>query len=520
MDAERKEALVSECRELMSKARYDESKIEQFCAYVSDILQELIDNPDEQREFRYKLKKHIDCVEFRIDASGDRIDPLHEGKGADDRRLRNAVNNVLFNPETSISFSYTSGWNHLSVKSPSRIANSKLLNEPMVWAMLLGVVAGVICRLLPQEISGVFLEGIAAPIMATLINVLMGIMGPVFFLFIIVSVSSLGSMEELTSVGKVIIKRFVIVTLWIAVLASVVGFAFFPVLGASESGIDLPAIESALLSVIPTDLITPFTQGQIPQIILLGIVFGIALLMMGESGKSVRDGLLKLKEWAQAVMVLMIKILPLLPFISTMMIVANGNAAVFLQGWKYIAAAYICYLVSIAIEFVAVSVRCKKSIPELWGMLKQIALMAFVTATPPATMRMSYEVSDKDMGIDSSFSDFWLSLSYNLLSPARTVSLVLSVFFIADLAGMTLDIALLIAMVIMAVQLSLASTGTVPSATIILETLNLPTDTVGLFSAFDVFTRNAAAAYDITYSMLEQLDAARETGKLQQSSEG
>jgi Na+/H+-dicarboxylate symporter len=91
---------------------------------------------------------------------------------------------------------------------------------------------------------------------------------------------------------------------------------------------------------------------------------------------------------------------------------------------------------------------------------------------------------------------------------------VLSVFFIADMTGMTIGIAMMIIMLITVVQLSLASSGTVASATIILETLKLSTDMVGLFSAFEIFTRNAAAAYDITYSMLEQMDAARETGNL------
>ena len=55
-------------------------------------------------------------------------------------------------------------------------------------------------------------------------------------------------------------------------------------------------------------------------------------------------------------------------------------------------------------------------------MLKQIAAMAFVTATPPVTMQMSYQVSEKEMGIDSAFTDLWLSLSYNLLSPSRTIA--------------------------------------------------------------------------------------------------
>jgi len=118
------------------------------------------------------------------------------------------------------------------------------------------------------------------------------------------------------------------------------------------------------------------------------------------------------------------------------------------------------------------------------------------------------------MGIDSKFTNLWLSLSYNLLSPTRTIALVLSVFFVADLTGQSVDVAMMIIMLITVVQLTLASSGTVAGATMLLDTLKLSTETVGVFSAFEIFTRNAAAAVDITFSMLDQLDAARETGKI------
>lgn len=289
MDIKEKEKILSECKELMSKAKYDEPKIEQFCEIVSDILQEIIDHPDEQRDVRYKLKKHIDQIEFRLEISGDKIDPLTEGKGAENRRFKNAVNAVLFNPETSVSFSYKSGWNRIAVKSPSRIANSKLLSEPMIKAMLLGILAGLICRFLPEKVSGIILDQIAAPVLSTVVNLLMGFMGPVFFLFIIVAISSLGSMEELTRTGKVILRRFILVSLWVALLTIAVALVFFPVFGKRAESADLPAAGQALLGILPTDFITPFAQGQIPQVILLGIVFGTGLLMMGESGKQAED---------------------------------------------------------------------------------------------------------------------------------------------------------------------------------------------------------------------------------------
>lgn len=164
-------------------------------------------------------------------------------------------------------------------------------------------------------------------------------------------------------------------------------FLFFPVFGQDGAAVDVSAVTNALLGTLPTGFITPFANGQIPQIILLGIIFGFALLMIGDSGKPVRNALLKVKEWVMGVMVLMMKVLPLVPFISTMMIVANGNVAIFLQGWKYIAATYICYLLSLLIVFIAVSARCKTGVKKLADMLKQIAVTAFITAMPAATMQ-------------------------------------------------------------------------------------------------------------------------------------
>ena len=146
-------------------------------------------------------------------------------------------------------------------------------------------------------------------------------------------------------------------------------------------------------------------------------------------------------------------------------------------------------------------------------MIKPVATVALITAAPGGTMQLCYEVSEKKMGIEKSFSDLWIPLANNLLSPSRTIALVLSVFFVASMTGTTANIAFLIIMFIIVVQLSLASPGSIAGTTIVLETLKLPADTVGIFSAFEVFTKNAAAAYDLTYSLLEQIDAARESGK-------
>ena len=55
MDIEQKNKITAECKELMSRAKYDASKTEQFCTVVSNILQENIDSPGPQRDIKYRV---------------------------------------------------------------------------------------------------------------------------------------------------------------------------------------------------------------------------------------------------------------------------------------------------------------------------------------------------------------------------------------------------------------------------------------------------------------------------------
>ena len=79
----------------MSKWKFDQSKTEQFCSTVSDILQDIIDYPDDDREIKCKVTKRLDCIECRIDVSGNKIDPMTDGEGAEERRRGKLI--LIFN---------------------------------------------------------------------------------------------------------------------------------------------------------------------------------------------------------------------------------------------------------------------------------------------------------------------------------------------------------------------------------------------------------------------------------------
>ena len=63
-------------------------------------------------------------------------------------------------------------------------------------------------------------------------------------------------------------------------------------------------------------------------------------------------------------------------------------------------------------------------------------------------------------------------------------------------------------LVILTVEMSLASPGTVGSWVIAFEAFSMPTDSVGLFTAYRILTINYATAVLFAYGALEQVEVA------------
>lgn len=101
-----------------------------------------------------------------------------------------------------------------------------------------------------------------------------------------------------------------------------------------------------------------------------------------------------------------------------------------------------------------------------------------------------------------------------MLSPSNAISFPMAALFIADLTGTPVSVSFLMVLLILVVELCLASPGFVVGCSIIFPSLGMSADYVGIISAYGVFTRNVAAAFNASYRMLEQIEAAKTMNKL------
>ena len=123
-------------------------------------------------------------------------------------------------------------------------------------------------------------------------------------------------------------------------------------------------------------------------------------------------------------------------------------------------------------------------------------------------MKQEYEISERELGIKPEFSSFWIPMSQAMLNPRRTLMLVIPPFLILKYTGMPISTAFLLVLVILVLELSIASPGTTGGWTILFAALGLPVDYVGLFVTYRLACANYNAAYGALQVGLEQIEAA------------
>lgn len=350
--------------------------------------------------------------------------------------------------------------------------------------------------------------------MDIVLDVIAGIMGPVIFVSLTTSIIAFNSIEEFTDIGFKVFKRFVVIALFLMAIALGVSAVFFVGFGDASVSIVPNQIIERLLNIIPTNVILPFADNNTPQLVVLGLVFGVTLLMLGNRVKELDDLFMQLNECLMGVMSLTLTIVPVIPFLSLMINIADGNLMEILSGWKYIVACYVAFTIAIVLKALKTSGVSKIGISDLWNKMKPAIKITFSTGSTDAATKLAYEISEKEFNIQPEFTSFWIPMCSAMLSPKTTICLVLATCMAAQATGLMISESFILVMALVTLELSLANPGLTSSIVIMFETLGMPMSYVGLFSAYRLLTENYVSAVVEAYCILEEVEAAHKLNKV------
>ena len=413
---------------------------------------------------------------------------------------------------------YTSGCNVITITIPLTQRRKSLLKNPMFLAVVFGVILGFACQQLPESANTFIIDDLLSPIKTKILDMISGVMGPVIFISMTTSIIAMDNINNLTNLGLKIIRRLVMIILFLMIVSLVVSAVFFHSFGTATVTFSADDLINIILDIFPSDLINPFVENNTPQLVVLGVLLGCALLAFGERAQPLNDLLLLVNEWLMNVMRIVLMLTPLIPFLSLVLIIGKGNASMILEGWELIVGTYIVFTFCVVVKAVKTTLITGINLPDFLKKIMPVVKTAFMTNSTTAPLQETYEISQNVLGIKEEFSSFWIPLNTAMLSPKTTVTLILATLMVAEMCGVNVTLSFMIVMIIVTLELSIASPGAISAWTIMFTVLGLSTDYVGLIAVYTLFSLNYTSGCSMVYRMFEEVEAAYKLGGLQPES--
>ncbi len=136
------------------------------------------------------------------------------------------------------------------------------------------------------------------------VNLVKMLIAPIIFTTVVVGLAGMGEMKKVGRVGGKALLYFEIITTIALVIGLVVANVFQPGAGfhATPESLDAKAVQQYtnaaakgmstvdfLLHIIPKTFVSAFSEGEILQVLLLAILFGLALGKLGDHGRPVMN---------------------------------------------------------------------------------------------------------------------------------------------------------------------------------------------------------------------------------------
>ncbi len=387
----------------------------------------------------------------------------------------------------------------------------------IVGGLVLGVLLGYIAR--TNDIS--WLATTLETIGKTFVQLLKLAVPPLVFTAILVSVANLGNVTNAARLAGRTLLWFLITSLIAVAIGLGLGLLTNPGQGTnlSTQGLKAPKASGTwvdfLTGIIPTNVVTSFSEVNVLQIVFLAVVVGAAILKIGEKAAPVLKLSESVLELTQTALWWVIRLSPL----GTLGLIGKSVAK---YGWDllkpfavltadvYIGCALVLFVVySLLLKFVG-GLNPLNFFKGAWPAIQ----LAFVSRSSVGTLPVTRRVTER-LGVPSDYASFAVPFGATTkMDGCAAIYPSLAAIFVAQVYNIDLGIRdyLLIAFVSVIGSAATAGlTGAIVMLTLTLSTLGLPLEGVGLLLAIDPILDMIRTATNVAgQSVVPILVAARE----------
>ncbi|MFE4252091.1 dicarboxylate/amino acid:cation symporter [Streptomyces sp. NPDC056910] len=390
------------------------------------------------------------------------------------------------------------------------------------WAqVLLGLVVGLALGYLARTYDVAWLATTLDKVGGIFIQLLKLAVAPLVFFAILVSITNLRKVNNAARLASRTLLWFMITSLIAVVIGLAIGLITNPGNGSNLTPADGSKPDHAgswldfLTGIVPTDVVTPFTQLNVLQIVFMAVVAGVAILKIGPKAQpilSLSESVLELLQKALWWVIL------LAPIGSAGLI----GRAIVQYGWDLLGNyatftidIYVgCALVLFGVYPLLLATVAKLNPLQFFKGAWPAIQLAFVSRSSVGTMPVTQQSAER-LGVPRNYASFAVPFGATTkMDGCAAIYPAISAIFVAQIFDVQLGIKeyLLIAFVSVIGSAATAGlTGATVMLTLTLSTLGLPMEGVGLLLAIDPILDMMRTATNVAgQALVPVIVAARE----------
>ena len=364
------------------------------------------------------------------------------------------------------------------------------LTQQIFIGLVLGIIVGAIVDATRPEYAVYF-----RPFSQLFLRLIKMVIAPLIFATLVAGIAGAGHFKVVGRMGlRALIYFEVVTTLALMIGLAAVNFTKpgvgvnLPMGAHSDITAKPQTWDQILLHVVPESVIDAMARGDVLQIVVFSIFFGIALGMIGEKGRPVIVWCEVLAETMFKFTNIVMHYAPIGVGAAIAYTVGHGGLGVLYNLAWLVATLYGALAALILLVFLPIAIMFKVPLRKFVRAVKEPAVIAFSTTSSEAALPRAMEVLER-LGVPRRIVSFVLPLGYSFNLDGTTLYLSLASVFVAQAAGVHLSAGQQITML---VTLMLTSKGVagVPRASLVilagtLASYGLPLEGVTLILGVD-----------------------------------
>ena len=441
---------------------------------AEEMLLNICEHFDEKMTVTLRISKRFGTPIFRFIYKGEKYNPTNAENEEDDP-MTQALLRMGMLPE----WNYRRGMNELILRVPREAVKSEL---QLVIALVLAVVFGLLYSVIPSQISSNLLDYLLVPVSDTFMNALNTFAGMMIFLSILSGICSVEKAADFSKMGRYVIMRFMVgsflgIALGIGLLFPFFHFSF----GTVQSGnSQISDIMDMIFSIIPSNPITPFMEGNMLQITFMAIIVGMAFLVTDSKTKELKKLVIQLNDIVMQIVSMICKWLPVFVFASLTALWWKNGADIFIRLWKPVLFYALVCSILLAAKALFAKNKLHISLRKFFSAVKKNMITGLLTASSSAAFASMLDDNEKKLGIAPEFNRFALPFAHMLECTEMGIAFAVIMFYLSEYYNTPVNFGWFVTVWLMcsvfSVTIPPVSGGAVICLGLLMAQLNVPMD--------------------------------------------